>query len=110
MNDDGLFSRCHSTRNGIGEIGEGFDLYRRRGIQIGEIYGRKLENFLEFRLKNMPEIWRRRDQGCGQAIDVTGAHGRMRNKSGSIKVKERDEGIFFFSLFNLIETLCRIIY
>lgn len=107
MNDDGLFSRCHSTRNGIGEIGEGFDLYRRRDTnwrdireKVGEFLGISVEKYARDMATTGPG-------NCGQVIDVTGAHGRMRNKSGSIKVKERDEGIFFFSLFNLI---CRIIY
>lgn len=49
------------------EIREGFDLYRRRGIQIAEIYARTWRKFAvgEFLgisgLKNMAEIWRRQD-------------------------------------------------
>lgn len=71
--------------------------------KVGEFLGISVEKYARDMATTGPG-------NCGQVIDVTGAHGRMRNKSGSIKVKERDEGIFFFSLFNLIETLCRIIY
>lgn len=103
MNDDGLFSRCHATQNGIGERferdsicigGEGYKLpryTRERGESL------RLENFLEFRGW---KIWQR--YGDDRTLRTGNRCYRCtrldRNKSGSIKVKERDEGIFFFFL------------
>lgn len=106
MNDDGLFFEyvTNTSRNGIGEIREGFDLYRGRGIQIAEVYawrkfvvgeflgifGSRVEKYA----RDMATTGR-----CGQVIDVTGAHGGIETKVGQLKLKSETKEFFLFFFF-----------